>query len=63
LRQAGSDHTKTTTILQANYYGWFKRVRRGVYTLTKKGEQDLEKFPQLTSLFQGKIQGLDETKK
>ncbi len=31
-------------ILQKNYYGWFKRVRRGVYRLTEKGCQELQRY-------------------
>jgi len=33
---------KTASILQKNYYGWFERVARGVYSLTALGRTDLE---------------------
>lgn len=31
-------------ILQHNHYGWFERVRRGVYRLTQRGHDDLARF-------------------
>jgi len=33
-------------ILQGNVYDWFVRVERGVYDLTEKGRQALERWPQ-----------------
>lgn len=32
-----------SNILQKNYYGYFERIERGVYTLSKKGKDMLEK--------------------
>ena len=43
LRKAG-DVPKAAQILQADVYGWFERVERGVYTITPKGRQGLEQF-------------------
>ena len=43
LRKAG-DAPKAAQILQADVYGWFERVERGVYTITPKGRQGLEQF-------------------
>lgn len=34
--------TKTATILQKNYYGWFDRISKGVYSLSKKGHSELQ---------------------
>jgi hypothetical protein len=31
---------ETASILQKNYYGWFKRVSRGQYELTEKGRSE-----------------------
>jgi hypothetical protein len=31
-------------ILQKNYYGWFKRLRRGIYGITDEGEKALETY-------------------
>lgn len=35
---------KCSSILQKNYYGWFERVERGIYTLTDTGQTDLIKY-------------------
>jgi hypothetical protein len=35
---------KCSSILQKNYYSWFKRVERGIYTLTEVGHKDLIKY-------------------
>jgi len=43
LREAtGCD--RAGRILQDNYYGWFERVRRGVYRLTPAGEEALVQY-------------------
>ncbi|MCM1990999.1 DUF2161 family putative PD-(D/E)XK-type phosphodiesterase [Oceanirhabdus seepicola] len=35
---------KTSSILQKNFYDWFKRVKRGTYSLTDKGERALRDY-------------------
>lgn len=35
----------TRAILASNHYGWFERVSRGVYGLTKEGKQGTKKWP------------------
>ena len=32
---------KTMSILQKNFYGWFERIDRGIYKITKAGEEAL----------------------
>ena len=34
--------TKATTIMRDNHYGWFEKVEKGVYSLTKAGSQGLK---------------------
>lgn len=46
LRELGTGE-KTTTILYDNVYGWFERVRRGVYALTAQGILELASYPEL----------------
>jgi len=42
---------RAATILQADHYGWFHRVERGIYALTEKGLTDLaEAGSDLTAL-------------
>lgn len=36
------DHVDS--ILQKNYYGWFVRIRRGIYTLSDHGREDLRTY-------------------
>lgn len=41
------EHTgveRASAILQANYYGWFERVRRGVYEVSAKGREALTMY-------------------
>ena len=33
-------------ILKGNVYGWFERVEKGIYGLTSKGREALERWPQ-----------------
>jgi len=42
--RAAADAPKAASILQSDFYGWFERVERGVYGLTPKGRQGLERF-------------------
>lgn len=39
-------------VLQRNYYGWFARVRRGVYQLTQRGEQALETYKDVVQVWE-----------
>lgn len=43
IREA-TNNQKATNILYKNYYGWFKRIDRGVYKLTDKGHLELEEY-------------------
>jgi len=43
LRAAG-DAPNAAAILRDDFYGWFERVERGVYTLTPKGRRGLRQF-------------------
>ncbi len=43
LRESGRA-PKAAQILQADVYGWFERVERGVYAITPKGRQGLAQF-------------------
>ncbi len=44
MRAAADDVPRAANILRADYYGWFERVERGVYTLTPKGRLGLKSF-------------------
>ena len=42
--RAACDAPKAAQILQQDVYGWFERVERGVYAITPKGREGLERF-------------------
>ncbi|WP_186580471.1 DUF2161 domain-containing phosphodiesterase [Aquibacillus kalidii] len=42
---------KTQSILSKNYYGWFDRIKRGMYALSEKGKQELEEYPDLLDFY------------
>lgn len=54
LRVMGTG-SKTPTILSKNYYGWFERVRHGIYILSDKGRQELNQYPELIDYYQKKL--------
>lgn len=46
LRRLGTSK-KTQRILSDNHYGWFERVKRGVYRLHPRGKEALAQYPDL----------------
>jgi hypothetical protein len=42
--------SKTAVILQRNFYGWFKRVERGIYGLSSEGIISAEKYARTINL-------------
>lgn len=55
IREAGNLSEKTGRILQHNYYGWFTREERGVYSLSGKGEQELKEYEELAGHFRKEL--------
>ncbi|MCA0245329.1 MAG: DUF2161 family putative PD-(D/E)XK-type phosphodiesterase [Proteobacteria bacterium] len=47
--RAAADVPNVASILQSDVYGWFERVERGVYAITPKGRQGLERFDRKTA--------------
>jgi len=50
LSQMGTGK-KTQSILSKNYYGWFVRVKRGIYVLSEKGKKELKQYPKLVEYY------------
>jgi hypothetical protein len=50
LRELGTGE-KTRAILYDNVYGWFRRVRTGIYRLSAHGARDLGAYPELAARF------------
>ncbi len=59
LRQFGTSN-KTQNILADNHYGWFERVKRGIYRLHSQGERALEQYPDLVEHFKIKVEENNE---
>jgi hypothetical protein len=49
MKELGADD-KTYYILFNNYYGWFKKVEKGQYSLTEKGLEEAENYSELIEL-------------
>lgn len=50
LLQMGTNK-KTQSILSKNYYGWFVRIRRGIYVLSEKGKSEIKEYPDLVAYY------------
>jgi hypothetical protein len=44
LIEHGTDQKKTGSILQKNFYGWFDKTERGIYTLSLKARKEIKEF-------------------
>ncbi|WP_241964579.1 DUF2161 domain-containing phosphodiesterase [Paraliobacillus zengyii] len=42
---------KTPSILTKNYYGWFERVKRGIYALSEKGHKEMKQYPEVCKFY------------
>ncbi len=45
LRDLKTDVPIAASIVGSNFYGWFERVERGIYTLTETGQAALKQWP------------------
>ena len=57
LRELGTGG-KTTPILSSNFYGWFRRVDRGVYELTPAGRQGLNEYEKIVQHYRSMVDQL-----
>lgn len=44
--------TKTTSLLNQNFFKWYERVSRGTYQITEQGEKALEEYAGIVSFFE-----------
>ncbi|MEH7336061.1 DUF2161 family putative PD-(D/E)XK-type phosphodiesterase [Neobacillus drentensis] len=42
---------KTSSILIQNYYGWFERIKRGIYVISEKGSDEIKEYPDLLKYY------------
>lgn len=61
LRKLGTA-TNTYSILYNNYYGWFNRVSRGKYSLSKNGKLALEEYSQISTYYRERVKDLNKEK-
>ena len=50
LNQLGSGKN-TSSVLTKNYYGWFERIKRGIYVITEKGKEEIKEYPELRNYY------------
>lgn len=64
IKNYGCD-VKTGNILRDNFYGWFERVKTGVYTLTDKGLKELNSsfYNELTQYYRKEVNKYEIIKK
>ncbi|TCK87974.1 hypothetical protein EDC19_2621 [Natranaerovirga hydrolytica] len=59
LVRKGTDKNKTGPILRKNYYGWFEKVERGIYGLSKIGKEDLKNYDELCHIYLEEIEDVN----
>lgn len=59
LKELGAG-SKTSSILQKNFYSWFERVAKGVYQLTTEGICSLDDYPELVDYYLQELDNLKE---
>ncbi|TCT13825.1 hypothetical protein EDC18_10861 [Natranaerovirga pectinivora] len=55
LKELGTDYKKTGSILQKNYYNWFDKVDRGVYSINERGLKELKSYENVIKALDVKI--------
>ncbi|WP_394237055.1 DUF2161 domain-containing phosphodiesterase [Niallia oryzisoli] len=56
LREKGTGE-KTSSILTKNYYGWFEKIKRGVYTISEKGKEEIKEYPEISDYYLKLVEG------
>ncbi len=51
---------KTQSILSQNYYGWFERVKRGVYRLHPHGKLSLQRYKEIIQHFRKEFRSVSK---
>jgi hypothetical protein len=55
ITQYGIDSSKTWSILNKNYYGWFYKQEKGIYGLSDVGKGALNEYNELAEYYKNKI--------
>ncbi len=51
VKEYGGDEKSTQSILSYNVFGWFERVKKGVYAINDKGRKGLLEYPELEKYY------------
>ncbi|NJD02620.1 MAG: hypothetical protein FIA99_08510 [Ruminiclostridium sp.] len=54
LKKLGTG-VKTPSILSKNFYGWFEKISKGIYSLNPQAEEFLQGYPELVSHYMEKL--------
>lgn len=60
LKELGTDPKKTSSILSKNFYGWFKRIGQGLYSLSEEGKKELKNYEKLAQYYYEKINNVND---
>lgn len=56
LKKYGTDSKKTYSILYDNHYGWFRKINKGIYSLTDAGKEGLKQYEKMTEMLKASIE-------
>lgn len=57
LRELGTEPKKTNSILSENFYGWFDRIHKGLYTINEIGKDALKQHAEFAEYYYNKLSG------
>lgn len=55
LKNFGTDNKKTNSILSENHYGWFNKVKIGIYEINDAGKNALGEYKELADFYNNRI--------
>lgn len=55
IKEFGTNKKQTDSALRENFYGWFDKVKRGVYTINDVGKTALEEHKQFAEYYYSKL--------
>lgn len=55
IKEFGTDKKQTDSSLRGNFYGWFDKVKKGVYTINEAGKAALEEHKQFAEYYYDKL--------
>lgn len=56
IKELGTDKKQTDSALRGNFYGWFDKVKKGVYIINDAGKAALEEHKQFAEYYYNKLE-------